>query len=272
MIINKFSKQKPISMLTSYDAPMAKIAENAGIDILLVGDSLGPNVLGYDSVHEVTLQDMVHHTKAVRRGAPNTHILSDLPWESVKDNNVDTIIDAAHKLMEAGATSIKLEVEQDKVDFIASLVKSGINLCTHIGYTPQTPNLKVTAQGKEKKRALELIELAKQSEQNGASMLLMELVPLSLSKLITEIVDIPTIGIGAGMYTTGQVQVMYDITGFSPRVFKHAKLYKNIKDEIYSVFKDYRDEVYNGKFPTLDTVSNVSEDFIKEIRKEIENV
>lgn len=265
MVIKEFNKESAIAMVTAYDAPTGRIAEDNSIDIILVGDSLGPNMLGYDSVHEVTVADICHHTSAVRRGAPNTHIMSDIPWEAVKDNDVETVISAAGKIINAGANSVKLEIERNRLDLLTALIDKGIPTCAHVGYTPQSPELTVTVQGKDFDRAREIVELARISENKGAFMLLMELIPAELAQLITENAAIPTIGIGAGPHCTGQVQVFYDITGFSSRLFRHAKLYSDGSAPIKEAFVNYRKEVHSGDFPTLSNCATMDKDLLEKV-------
>ena len=239
----------PIAMLTTYDAPTAALAVQSAIDILLVGDSLGPNMLGYTSVQEVTLDDMCHHISAVRRGAPDAYILGDLPFVSVQDSA--TIVASAQALIAAGADSVKLETEASALDMLSLLHGENIPVCAHIGYTPQTTGLAVKAQGKEINRAKELIEIALETEKRGAFMIVLELMPSELSALITDKLTIPTIGIGAGPFCSGQVQVLYDILGYGERIFKHTKRYKAVQQSIGEAFTAYSTEVHSKQFPTL---------------------
>jgi len=261
----KFSKKTPIAMVTAYDAPSARLAESAQIDIILVGDSLGPNMLGYDSVHEVTVADICHHVAAVRRGAPKTHIMADLPWEAVVENSPTKAAHAAAAIIASGADSIKIEVEHGRVDLLTEIIAKGIPVCAHVGYTPQSPDLAVTVQGKDFDRACEIIELARISEDAGSFMLLMELVPAELAKLITDQSELPTIGIGAGPFCTGQVQVIYDITGFSSRIFRHTKLFADSATPMKSAFKNYRDEVHAGIFPTMENCSAMKQELFQQV-------
>lgn len=265
MVIKEFSKEIPIAMVTAYDSPTGRIAEENSIDIILVGDSLGPNMLGYDSVHEVTVSDICHHTAAVRRGAPNTHIMADIPWEAVKDNHVETALAAAEAIIKAGATSVKLEIENNRTELLSALIEKNIATCAHVGYTPQSPELSVTVQGKDFERAREIVELARLSEKTGAFMLLMELIPAELAKLITDNAAIPTIGIGAGPHCTGQVQVFYDITGFSSRLFRHAKLFSDGSTPIKDAFINYRKEVHSGDFPTLNNCATMDKELLEKV-------
>lgn len=267
-----FDKSTPIAMVTAYDAPTARIAESTKMDIILVGDSLGPNMLGYDSVHEVTVQDICHHTAAARRGAPNTHIMADLPWEAVENNDSSVAIEAASAIIASGADSIKLEVEHGRIEMLQALIQKKIPVCSHVGYTPQSPDLDVTVQGKDFNRATEIVELARISEKQGAFMLLMELVPAELAQLISDGLSIPTIGIGAGPFCTGQVQVFYDITGFSDRIFRHAKLFDNAKNPMENSFSLYRDGVHDRTFPTMNNCSSMDPELLNQVSDWMKNV
>jgi len=252
-------------MLTCYDALTAKIAEKAGIDYLLVGDSGGTNVLGYGDVNEVRLEDMCFMTKSVARAKTKCKIIADIPFESVYEKP-DEILTAAKKLTDSGADILKLEIEDGRIEMLKKLTTAGFSVCTHIGYTPQTPNLKISAQGKDLQRAQELVKFAKQSQEFGAEMIVLELIPANLAKYITEILTIPTIGIGAGQNCSGQVQVWCDIAGFSPKIYRHAKLFANAGEELLSAFSAYADEVHNGSFPTSVNASSVDEKIIEDLR------
>lgn len=249
---------QPIAMLTCYDALTAKIAEKAGVDYLLVGDSGGTNVLGYREMNEVRLEDMCFMTKSVKRANTKCKIVTDIPYEIVYEKP-EEILNAAKILTDCGADILKLEIEDDRIEMLKKLTNAGYSVCTHIGFTPQTPNLKVGAQGKDLQRAKELVKFAKESQEFGAEMIVLELIPANLAKYITEILDIPTIGIGAGPDCDGQVQVWCDISGFSPRIFKHAKLFANAREELEKAFSNYANEVKNGTFPTEKNVAVTDE-------------
>ncbi len=257
---------KPIVMLTAYDAPTAKTALYEGVDILLVGDSVGTTLLGYESVNEVSVSEICHHTSAVRRGAPNGYILSDLPWEAVQTPQL--AIAAANRIIESGANSVKLEIENGRTETLKALIDENIAVCAHIGYTPQTPGLAVTAQGRDKERAMELIDLAKTSQRLGAFMIVLELIPGELSNLISQTLTIPTIGIGAGPHCGGQVQVVPDITGFSEKVYRHAQIFENSGELFAKSINRYAKEVRNSKFPTSKNCASVSDEFISSLTEE----
>jgi 3-methyl-2-oxobutanoate hydroxymethyltransferase len=258
------NNKKPITMLTCYDALTAKIAEKAGVDYLLVGDSGGTNVLGYKEMSEVRFEDMCFMTKSVKRAETKCKIVTDIPYEIVYEKPGE-LLSAAKILTDCGADILKLEIEDDRIEMLKKLTAAGFSVCTHIGYTPQTPNLKIGAQGKDLERARELVKFAKQSQEFGAKMIVLELIPANLAKYITEILDIPTIGIGAGINCSGQVQVWCDISGFSPRIFRHAKLFANAGETLFDAFSAYTNEVHNGNFPTLTNAAVMDEKILEEL-------
>ena len=236
-----------ITMLTCYDYPTAKLLDECGIDVLLIGDSVGTNILGYSDVSMVTVSDIVHHLKAVARGAKKSFILGDMPFGSFKTQTL--ALENARLFMQAGADGVKIETEKESIETIAHVASSGIPVCAHIGYTPQTPGLSASVQGKDIERAQELIALARQSEKAGAFMIVLELIPEKLSRLITDLLTIPTIGIGAGRYCDGQVQVILDTLGLSEKIFRHAKKYAEGSELIKDAATQYIYEVHNGIFP-----------------------
>ena len=237
------SKQK-IVMLTAYDYPTAKLMDNV-VDVILVGDSLGMVVLGYENTLRVTMQDMLRATEAVARGAKNTLIVGDMPVNTY-DTNKDALKNAK-LFLKAGAHAVKIERKPKIAEF---LVKNGIDVMGHIGLTPQTiTNFKV--QGKDNESAGKIFEEAKLMDKAGCFSLVLECIPLSLSKRITETISIPTIGIGAGIHCDGQVLVSHDILGlyadFKP---KFLKRYANIGEQMKKAFEQYAKEVRERKFPS----------------------
>ena len=259
--------KKPIVMLTCYDALTAKIAEEASVDYLLVGDSGGTNVLGYKNVNEVKLDDMIFLTKSVKRANTKCKIITDISYDIVYERPKE-IVTASKKLIDAGADIIKIEIEENRIELLKEMTAAGICVCSHIGYTPQTPNLKVALQGKDIERAKELVKFAKDSQKFGAQMIVLELIPANLAKYISEILDIPTIGIGAGRFCDGQVQVWCDISGFSSKIYKHSKLFVNTKDSLLSAFKNYVVEVHSGNFPTELNTSFANNEIIEKLTEE----
>ncbi|HJV16266.1 MAG TPA: 3-methyl-2-oxobutanoate hydroxymethyltransferase, partial [Bacillales bacterium] len=211
----KESKEK-IVMLTAYDYPSAKQAEEGVVDIILVGDSLGMVVLGYDSTIPVTLEDMIHHTKAVKRGAKDTFIVVDMPFLTYHLSIKDTLINAGRIIQQTGAHAVKIEGADDVLDSIAALTSAGIPVCAHLGLTPQSVGVLggYKVQGKDREAARKLLEDAKKCEKAGAFALVLECVPKQLAQEIAKSITIPVIGIGAGLDVDGQVLVYHDILGY----------------------------------------------------------
>jgi 3-methyl-2-oxobutanoate hydroxymethyltransferase len=241
-----------IAMLTAYDYPSAKQAEEANVDVILVGDSLGMVVLGYESTIPVTVDDMVHHAKAVRRGAKNTFIVVDMPFLSYHLSIKDTLIAAGRIIQETGAHAVKLEGADDVLEHIKALTKAGIPVVAHLGLTPQSVNVLggYKVQGKQAQAALKLIEDAKKCEEAGAFSIVLECVPKQLSLEISNAISIPTIGIGAGINVDGQVLVYHDIIGYGvDRVPKFVKQYNNIHTQIVEGIQSYVTEVKTLAFP-----------------------
>jgi 3-methyl-2-oxobutanoate hydroxymethyltransferase len=242
-----------ITMLTAYDYPTAKLAEQAGIPILLVGDSLGNVVLGYDSTVPVTVEDMIHHGKAVVRGVERTHVVVDMPFGSYQGGWQDAMHTAVRIMQETGCGSVKLEGGVRSAEAVSKLVEAGIPVMGHIGLTPQSVNAfgghKV--QGKTPRQAVSVLADAKALEDAGAYAVVLETVPTALAHMITQRLNIPTIGIGAGPFCGGQVQVVHDMLGlyedFKP---KHARRYIEGAELFRDAIARYRGEVERGEFPT----------------------
>ncbi|MFP4446393.1 MAG: 3-methyl-2-oxobutanoate hydroxymethyltransferase [Desulfosudaceae bacterium] len=247
-----------ITMLTAYDYPTAKFQDQAGVDVILIGDSVGRNILGYESEIQVTMADMIHHVRAVARGTEQAYVLADMPYRSCDTRQ--NALDNARQLIEAGAHGVKIEGEGEMVDQVEYVAGAGIDVCAHIGYTPQTDGAKASVQGKDFERARQLIEVARRLEAAGAKMIVFELIPEALARIITGLLTIPTIGIGAGGYCDGQVQVYCDILGLSDRIFRHAKAYDNLGDRYREAFAAYVAEVKSGVFPTSDNAAALPEE------------
>jgi len=242
-----------IVMLTAYDYPTAKLLDSVDIPIILVGDSLGMTVLGYESTVPVTMDDMLHHTKAVARGAPNALIIGDMPFMSYQTGTSEAIRNAGRFLQEAGAQAVKLEGGAPVVEIVRALVSFGIPVMGHLGLTPQSINQlgghKV--QGKTPAAAVRLLTDAAALQEAGAFAVVLECVPAALGKLVSERLSVPTIGIGAGPYCDGQVQVLSDLLGLDPDFCpRHAKQYAHLAQEIQGAVQCYQREVQAGDFPT----------------------
>ena len=235
-------------MVTAYDATFAEIADEAGFDAILVGDSLGNVVLGYPSTIPVTISDMVHHVRAARAGVKRSLLIADLPFGSYQ-SGVNGAVDSAVTLMKAGADAVKLE--GNYFDEIAAISKAGIPVMGHFGFTPQSIHQfgghKV--QGRGEKADL-IVEATKAAQSAGIFGLVLELIPADLARTISESLEVPTIGIGAGIHCDGQVQVMNDVLGLGTSRYKHAGQYMDGRQLIARALTDYRDAVIRAEFPT----------------------
>lgn len=242
-----------IPMLTAYDYTTAVLADAAAIPVLLVGDSLGMVVLGYDSTVPVTLSDIIHHTQAVARGSKNALIVADLPFMSYQIDPAQALGNAARLLQEGGAHTVKLEGGERIADTVRRIVECDIPVMGHIGVTPQSVNALggYRVRGRSLEQARQLLRDALALEAAGAYAVVLELVPVPLARLISQRLTIPTIGIGAGAGCDGQVQVLHDMLGlFTDFVPRHAKQYANLGLAIKEAFSRYAQEVREGDFPT----------------------
>jgi 3-methyl-2-oxobutanoate hydroxymethyltransferase len=257
-----------IAMLTAYDYPTAKILDQADVPIILVGDSLGMVVLGYDSTIPVTMEDMLHHTKAVVRGTERCIVVGDMPFMSYQTGVEDALRNAGRFLQEAGATAVKLEGGTHMAETVRRLVSVGIPVMGHLGLTPQSLNQLggYKVQGKTPAAAVRLLTDAAALQEAGAFAIVLESIPACLGKVITEKLSVPTIGIGAGPHCDGQVQVLHDFLGLYPDfVPKHAKQYAQLSDEIASAVARYIDEVQSGAFPTAKESFSMDEAVLAEL-------
>jgi len=261
-------KKEKIVMLTAYDYSTARIVDESGVPIILVGDSLGMVILGYDSTIPVTIDDMLHHTKAVSRGTKRSLVVGDLPFMTYHTNIAEAMHNAARFLQEGGAQAVKLEGGEVVAETVKRIVDCGIPVMGHIGLTPQFINQLggYKTQGKTPEAARQLLNDALALEQAGAFAIVLELVPAQLSRLITEKIKIPTIGIGAGPECDGQVQVISDILGlFTDFVPKHAKQYARLSENIRAAITSYSEEVKAGSFPTTSHSPSIDESLLKDI-------
>ncbi len=249
-IAKRYADGERLPMLTAYDFPTAQILDEAGIPLLLVGDSLGQVLLGYETTVRVTMAEMLHHTKAVVRGSKVAMVIADMPFLSYATPE-DAIENAGVFLREAGAQAVKVEGGVRTARVIETLVRAGIPVMGHIGLTPQAINTigKVRVQGKGRDQARSLIADALAVQEAGAFGMVVELVPEQLAAAITERLHIPTIGIGAGAGCSGQVQVITDLIGFGDFVPKHARPYAHIRGEIAEAARAYAADVRAGTFP-----------------------
>ena len=249
-------------MVTAYDAPGARIADEAGVDLILVGDSVAMVVLGYDDTLQVTIDDMVHHTAAVARAKPRALIVGDLPWMSYHVSTQDTVRNAA-ALIRAGAQCVKLEGGAKRVPAIEAIVDAEIPVMGHIGLTPQSVNAMggFKVQGRESEGALRLIAEAKALQHAGCFAIVVEGVPDEVARMVTDALDIPTIGIGAGPRCDGQVLVMHDLLGIEDRVApKFVRRYAEVKAVSVEAVRAYAEDVRDGSFPNASESYHLSAD------------
>jgi 3-methyl-2-oxobutanoate hydroxymethyltransferase len=263
-------RQEKIAMLTAYDYTMAKLIDEAGVPLILVGDSLGMVVLGYESTIPVTMEEMLHHTKAVVRGTKHSLIIGDMPFMTYHISIEDALYNAGRFIQEGGAQAVKLEGGENVAETVQRIVSCGIPVMGHIGLTPQSVyqlgGFKV--RGKTSETAIQLIKDARALEEAGVFAIVLELVPAPLAKLITEQVGVPTIGIGSGLWCDGQVQVINDLIGlFTEFVPKHAKQYCRIAELIKEAVTNYLAEVRETKFPTEKESYTMDEKIIEDLLK-----
>ncbi|MBF0490484.1 MAG: 3-methyl-2-oxobutanoate hydroxymethyltransferase [Candidatus Omnitrophica bacterium] len=247
-VLNKKKQQQKIVMLTAYDYPIASLADEAGVDIVLVGDSLANVVLGLSSTKEVGMKEMLHHTKAVVRAVKKAMIVGDMPFEAYQ-TRPQAAVDNAKQFMDIGCHAIKLEWFDQCPSTVEALVKAGIPVMGHVGLTPQTAtDMKV--QGRDANAAKRILESARLLQDKGCFSLVLECIPKELAVKITEELKIPTIGIGAGVGCDGQVLVSYDILGIVSRYQpKFSKKYADLAPLIVGAFKQYTEDVQKGNFP-----------------------
>lgn len=264
------NNNEKLSMVTSYDYSMAKLVDEAGIDGILVGDSLGMVTLGYENTLAVTVDDMIHHTKAVSRGAKNALIVADMPFLSYHISIEESIKNAGRLIKEGNAHCVKLEGGIEIIDKVEAIIKAQIPVMGHIGLTPQSINMfgGFKVQGKTINQIQKLIDDAKALEEAGAFAIVLECVPEKIAKIITETVSIPTIGIGAGKYCDGQILVVNDMLGmYSDFTPKFVKQYKNLKEDINEAISDYITDVKKGTFPEEKHSFKINEKILDELNK-----
>ncbi len=251
-LAQKKRKNEKLTVLTAYDYPTALLVDNSGVDICLVGDSLGMEALGFDSTLPVTLEIMLHHTQAVRRGTQRAFLVADMPFLSYQVNADEAVRNAGRLLQEGGANAVKLEGGGAIAPTIRRIVDAGIPVMAHLGFTPQSVNLLgVRRQGKDEAGANQLLEDAQAVEAAGAFAVVLELLPDTLAAQITTTLTIPTIGIGAGPHCDGQVLVTSDLIGLRPNrlPLKHVRQYAQVGQEMARALNEYRQDVEAGRFP-----------------------
>lgn len=272
-VIEKKKLAQKISVITSYDYSLASLCDKAGIDILLVGDSGGMVMLGYENTIPVTMDQMCLFTEAVSRARKNSLIVSDLPFMSYQASTTDAITNSG-RLIKVGADAVKLEGGTTMADTIAAIVETGIPVMGHIGLQPQTTILSegYRVQGKTVESAKLLIEDAKALEEAGVFSIVLEMISHEVSKIITETISVPTIGIGSGAYCDGQVLVVHDLLGMYEKIKpKFVKQYLSLSDEIINAVESYRKDIEEGKFPLKENWFPMEKAEYEKLRKEIES-
>ena len=257
-----------LTMVTAYDYPGAKIADEAGVDMILVGDSVANVVLGYETTNEVTLDDMIHHTAAVARAKPKSLVIGDMPWMSFHLNPEDTLRNAARLVRDGGAEAVKLEGGAKRVDMVEKIRSAEIPVMGHIGLTPQSVHAMggYKVQGRGIEDARQLISDAKALEAAGVFSIVLEGVPVTLAQVITRQVSVPTIGIGAGPHCDGQVLVGHDLLGLNFGHYpKFVRRYGDVADHARQAMADYVADVQSGAFPSDDESYHMIEEAAKEL-------
>lgn len=262
------NNNEKITMLTAYDYSTAKLMDQAGINCILVGDSLGMVMLGYQDTLSVTMEDMIHHTKAVTRGCTETFVVADMPFMSYQTSVYDAVVNAGRLIKEGGAQAIKLEGGLEVCPQIEAIVKASIPVMAHLGLTPQSVNAfgGFKVQGKDEEAAKRLLKEALAVQEAGAFAVVLECVPVKLAELISSRLGIPTIGIGAGKGCDGQVLVYQDMLamygGFRP---KFVKQYANVGEQMKKAFADYISETKDGSFPAEEHTFKISDDVLEKL-------
>jgi 3-methyl-2-oxobutanoate hydroxymethyltransferase len=261
-------KREKITVLTAYDYSTAKMVDEAGVDVVLVGDSLGMVLLGYDSTLPVTMDDMLHHSKAVARGTRHALVVSDMPFMSYHVSVSESVRNAGRFLQEAGANAVKLEGGREIADTVKAIIAAGIPVMGHLGLTPQSVNQLggFRVQGRDEAAARQIINNALALQDAGVFAIVLECIPAALAKMVTSRLDIPTIGIGAGAECDGQVLVFHDLVGlYSDLSPKFVKRYASLRSDIKDAIVGYRDEVKAGVFPGPEHGFEMDENELKKL-------
>lgn len=274
-IMKQKSAHDRITMLTAYDYSTAKLIDESGVEMILVGDSLGMVMLGYEDTLSVTMEDMIHHTAAVSRGAKNAMIVADMPFMSYQTSIYDAVVNAGRLIKEGRANAVKLEGGKEFAPHIKAITDASIPVVAHIGMTPQSVNMfgGFRVQGKSREAAAKIIADARAIEKAGACAVVMECVPDRLAEYITNILTIPTIGIGAGKGCDGQVLVYQDMLGmYSDMTPKFAKKFGDIGTAMKNAFKAYIEETKSGSFPAEEHTFKMADDIdFEQLERETEN-
>jgi 3-methyl-2-oxobutanoate hydroxymethyltransferase len=273
-LIEKKKAKQPITWLTAYDYPMAQFEEKAGIDIILVGDSIGMTTFGYDSTLPVTMDLLIPHTQAVRKGAPNVFLIGDMPYMSYQVCAQEAVRNAGRFMAECGCDAIKLEGGREVLDTIKAIIRATVPVVGHLGLTPQSIAMLggFKAQGRDANAAVRLTEDAKLLEEAGVCMILLEAVPPEVGKIIAERAQIPIIGIGAGPHVDGQCLIVHDMLGmFDAFTPKFVKKYASIGEQIVTALKNFTQEVARGGFPAPEHCYKMPEPEVRKLEELLKN-
>jgi len=272
-LYEKYQKGEPITMLTCYDYPTAFLQEEAGVEMILVGDSLGMTVLGYENTLPVTMEDMIRHAQAVRRGAPTAWLIGDMPYMTYQPSVETAIRNAGRFMAEAGCDAVKLEGGREMADRVAGIVAAGIPCMGHLGLTPQSASSLggFRVQGRDAARAARIVQDAAILEEAGVYSILLEMVPDRVCQMITERANIPIISLGSGPHASGQLLIFHDMFGLYPRFKpKMAKVYGNAGEVILNGVRKYVEEVQNRQFPQPEHWFSMKDDVYDELRRLLE--
>jgi 3-methyl-2-oxobutanoate hydroxymethyltransferase len=273
-LFDKYAKGQQITMLTCYDFPTAYLQEQAGVEMILVGDSLGMTILGYESTLPVTMDDMIPHAQAVRRGSPNAWLIGDMPYMTYQPSVETAIRNAGRFMAEAACDAVKLEGGREMADRVAGIVAAGIPCMGHLGLTPQSASSLggFRVQGRDSARAVRIVEDAKILEEAGTYAILLEMVPDRVCQLITERAHVPIISLGSGPDANGQLLIFHDMFGLYPRFKpKMAKVYGNAGEVILNGLKQYVEEVQNQTFPQPENWFGMSDEVYEDLLKQLKD-
>ena len=272
-LFDKMQQKMPITMVTCYDYPMAYLVEQAGVDIVLVGDSLGMTVLGYESTLPVTMEDMIRHAQAVRRGTPSAFLIGDMPYMTYQVSVEDAVRNAGRFMAEAGCDGVKLEGGVEMADRVQAIARAGIPVMGHLGLTPQSTSALggFKVQGKDATRARRIVDDARALERSGAFSILLEMVPDRVAGLITGRSGVPIISLGSGLQAHGQLLIFHDMFGLYPRFKpKMAKVFGNAGEVILNGLKQYVAEVQSREFPSAENWFSMKDDQYEELVRGLE--
>lgn len=269
-LLKKKQNREPITWLTAYDCPTAQLEEKAGIDIILVGDSIGMTIFGYDSTLPVTMDLLIPHTQAVRKGAPNVFLIGDMPYMTYQISPQEAIRNAGRFMAECACDAVKLEGGRNMADTIKALVNATIPVVGHLGLTPQSIAMLggFKSQGRSAEAAMRIIEDAKILEEAGVCMILLEALPPEVAKVVTENAEVPIIGIGAGPHVDGQCLIVHDMLGmFQAFTPKFVKKYADIGEQIVKALETFKEDVNKGEFPGAEHCYTMPEAEVQQLRE-----